>query len=99
MKPSDLIGVILPKLGPIAGLLASKLGAVDEDETMQTVAAVISAFAEKDGMSPDDFIRSGRAIEVLSALARGAEPGPRRLTAELAMFRCEKCNHVHYKIS
>lgn len=98
MKPSELVTMVLPSMGPLGAIVASKLGAVDEDPTMQTITSVLTQLAERDQMEVGDFVKSGRAIHVLKALTLGQAAPERRLTAQLNMFRCEKCLHVHYQI-
>lgn len=99
MKPSQLVTMVLPSMGPFGAIIGSKLGGIDEDPTMKTIADVLTTLASRDEMEVGDFVKSGRAIEVLRALTLGVNPPEKRLTSQLNMFRCEKCLHVHYQIT
>lgn len=97
MTPSQLILSILPIGTPAKLFMGNVLKDLDKNETLGAFASVVKSLAETEGVSPDEFIKSGRAVVVMSALASGETPPPPG--KDLAMDKCPKCNHVRYLIS
>lgn len=97
MTPSQLVMSILPVGAPVKLLMGNMLSDLDKNETLGAFATVVKSLAEKEGVSPDEFVKSGRAVVVMSALASGETPPPPG--KNIAMDKCPKCNHVRYLIT
>lgn len=97
MSPSELALAFIPMGGPLKLLLGGMTKDLDENPLLQSLTGVIKHLAGQEGVTSEEFVRSGRAAVVLPALALGKEPPPPG--ALLDMARCEKCGHVQYQIT
>ena len=100
MKPSELIAGALPAGSPLVGMLIGKhIAKIDENETALQLMTMVDMLAGQDDMNPVDFVRSGRALVVLSSLVTGNQPPSRQIGATLEMTKCPKCKHVQYAVT
>lgn len=96
MQPSALVMSMMPIASPLKMLASSALKDLDKEPTFVALAGTIGQLAAAEEMDPVEFVQSGRAIRVLSALASGNPIPPKGAT--LAMDKCPNCNHVRYLI-
>lgn len=97
LSPGQLVMAVLPIASPLKLLMGGLMSEFDKSPLLESLSGVVAKLAEGEGKTPEEFIKSGRALEVLSYMAQGQTPPEPGLA--LNMSKCQKCNHVQYLIN